>query len=125
MNPNITDSVARLYRAGSEHSQSAEKLRDAANKLLQWIKDNVPDGFTLPLGCKIYPSGEFTRVIEAPIGSCPAFKITLGERHTRESLFRFSKLIADGFIDELAQSLSDEAKNFAQSAQKITKLVGE
>ena len=42
MSGSLTDSVARLYRAGSEHSKDAAKLRQAVDDLLIWMMANVP-----------------------------------------------------------------------------------
>lgn len=118
----LTDSVARLHRAGSENSQSTEKLRVAANTLLRWIKENVPDGHVLPLGCRMFPSGEFVRegLTNHPLGTTrEIFRMNLDQEHDRMQLFHFSGLIAEGFIDKLSASLEQEAKVFRDTAQKV------
>ncbi len=103
----LTDSVARLHRAGDEHSKSTEKLRKATDGLLRWLKDNVPVGFQLPNDCTMYPSGEF----EAGFGkgALLKFKLTLGRTHSRHDLLKFSELIASGWLDRLSEALENEA----------------
>jgi hypothetical protein len=112
MNDSLTDSVARLHRAGSEHSQQTKKLRCAADNLLTWFQQNLPSGFALPCDCAFYPSGEFVRteLTNPPLGtSRTVFNISLGKEHSREELFRFSELIAEGFLEQLSERLEAEA----------------
>ncbi|PCI30057.1 hypothetical protein COB55_00680 [Candidatus Wolfebacteria bacterium] len=115
MSDSLTENVARLYRAGSEHSQQTKKLRKAVDQLLSWIKDNVPLGFQLPIG-QIFPSGEF-------VFTCPTstheIKITIGEEHLLLDLQSFSGIIAYGFLDELSDSLEESAGSLESTSNTI------
>ncbi|HTK33051.1 MAG TPA: hypothetical protein VL335_00685 [Candidatus Paceibacterota bacterium] len=116
MSNSLTDSVARLQRAGSEHSQQTKKLRIAADNLLTWLKNNIPAGFNLPCHCEIYPSGEFLR--RSPGGVDANFKMTISQEHSVDSLMKFSYLIEEGFLDQLSQALEVDAHRFKDAAEK-------
>jgi hypothetical protein len=121
MNDSLTESVARLHRAGSEHSHQTKKLRSAADNLLTWLKQNLPSDFGLPCNCTLYPNGEFVRteLTNPPLGtSRTVFNISLGKEHSREELFRFSELIADGFLERLSERLETEATRFKKDAEQ-------
>src|ERR1035441_8325367 len=107
----LTESVARLYRAGSEHSQQTEKLREAVDNLLTWFKSNLPGGFELPCHCSFWPSGEFIQHRDES-KTRGIFQISLGQEHSQHDLLLFSKLIADGFLYKLSEKLETEAVTF-------------
>ncbi|MEN9614337.1 MAG: hypothetical protein RLZZ347_644 [Candidatus Parcubacteria bacterium] len=133
---NITDSVARLHRAGSEHSKSAEKLREAADNLIMWIKQNIPQNMALPKSCRIIvtPNGyEFIHYDDDVSrnrsfshqynGSGEIFSLLRGEKASRKELLLFSQLIADGFLEELSTLLEKEAGMFSDTTAEIEKFV--
>lgn len=124
----LVDSVARLDSAGSEHSKSTVKLRLATDKVLTWIKNNLPVGIQLPCGCKLYPSGEFERLtLTNPpnLGtSVMEFRITIGQQHSLSQLHYFSRLIADGFLDQLSERLEEDSRQFNDTTQKIDTFLG-
>lgn len=117
----LTESVARLYRAGSEHSQQTKKLREAVNSLLSWLYKNVPANFELPCNCRLFKNGEFVRTDKG--GMVMIFRITPGEDVPRYELFCISKLIADGFLDKLAEKLKAEATGFMKVSDQIASFV--
>ena len=121
MKDTLTESVARLYRAGSEHSQQTKKLRVAVDTLLMWLKQNLPDGFVLPCNCKLYPSGEFVCTYDGDFSGDQKllFKITIGHEHTLSQLSNFTGLIAEGFLDKISKGLEDKSVRFKTSVQKI------
>jgi hypothetical protein len=118
MSDTLTESVARLYRAGLEYSQQTKKLREATDMILSWLKDNLPGGFELPLHCDIWPSGEFVQYYDET-KTQGVFKITLRQEHSRHDLLHFSKLIADGFLDKLSEKLEVEARKFEDTAEQV------
>jgi len=128
MNDGLTESVARLYRAGSEHSQQTVKLRKAVDSLLSWMDKNLPTGFVLPCDCKLWPSGEFARLSSTgPVNlffdQKALFKVTIGHEHTLNELLGFSKLIADGFLDKLSEKLETQAMAFQKTSKQIDSFV--
>jgi len=122
MADSLTESVARLYRAGSEHSQQTEKLRIAVDNLLLWMKINIPFGFKLPDNCKIYPSGEFVQYDNSLFGK-RKFGLEMGKVHLLQELSEFSKLIADGFIERLVDKLEENTKEMQRADEKICTLL--
>lgn len=128
---NITESVARLHRAGSEHSKSAEKLREAADNLIMWIKQNIPLNMALPKSCRIILAPneyEFIRYGDDVSrsrnnGSGEIFSLVRGEKASRRELLLFSQLIADGFLEELSALLEKEAGTFSGTTAKIEEFV--
>jgi hypothetical protein len=124
MSNSLTESVARLHRAGSENSQQTEKLRQAANDLLIWIRDNV-ETKPLPCNCTLYPSGEFTHeALDDNSGSMRVVLLmTIGINHDRYQLHLFSELIAEGFLEELALLLEEETHKFKKTSHKVEKFL--
>jgi hypothetical protein len=135
MSDTLTESVARLYRAGSEHSKQTEKLRLATDKLLEWILKNVPDDIHLPCNCKIWPDGTFKQfeqnsrireiIMLGNINEKNIFEITIGQKHSINQLQAFCKLIADDFIEKLGNLLHNQATTFDIVANKIGSLTEE
>lgn len=126
MADSLTDSVARLYRAGSEYSQQTQKLRIAVDELIKWLMENIPTGFQLPLGCQVYPSGEFTRsgLSNPPnLGTTVIlWKMTRGTEHTMINLNNFSFLIAEGFVEKLIERLNGETQRYQKTMNDLTVL---
>lgn len=121
MNDSLTESVARLYRAGSEHSQQTRKLRKAVDDLISWLLLNVPSDLKpLPCDCQIWPSGDFARYgLTSPPDRGTAitlWRITRGNEHTLPELHQFCKLIADGFLDKLSQLLEKDSGSFKKTS---------
>ena len=130
MSDSITESVARLYRAGSEYSQQTKKSREAVDRVINWIKDNWPEDLDLPQNCKVYPSGEFefkcrswywlwqcwviafSSFFHIPYDPSVSFKLVAGKKHSIDGLNQFSKLVASGFLDKVAEVLEGEAEKF-------------
>lgn len=119
MKDGLTESVARLYRAGSEHSQQTKKLRQAVDNLLRWMLDNLSHDFVLPLNCKLYPSGEFTYTVCDKSSVRENFTLAWGKKHSVYDLHLFSALIADGFIDKLSEFLEKEHSSFSETTIKL------
>jgi len=129
MSDKLTESVARLYRAGSDHSQHTEKLRVAVDNLLRWININVPIDVELPCNCKIWPDGTFKQFEQESkvekfifMGNTPdrvIFEVNIGKRHTVSQLQAFCNLIADDFIEKLGDRLHNQATTFDIVAGKI------
>lgn len=114
MSDKLTESVARLYRAGSENSMQTQKLCEAVDRLLTWIKENV-EAEDLPCDCIIYSSGEFMRVVSGQL----ILYVTIGKQHSVKELHRFAELIAEGFLDKLCKQMESRAKTFSGSVEKI------
>ncbi|MDR3558149.1 MAG: hypothetical protein P4L61_01320 [Candidatus Pacebacteria bacterium] len=123
MSDTLTESVARLHRAGSEYSQQTQKLRKAVDDLLKWMRENLPPEFKLPCGCKLWPSGEFVQ--HHPDCSDfddihnQLFKVSLGEKHTLHQLTHFSKLIAEGFLEKLCEKMEAESRRLEPVTEQI------
>jgi hypothetical protein len=116
MSDKMTESVARLYRAGSENSMQTQKLREAVDRLLTWIKENLEDPNTiLPTGYMFYPSGEFVRKVNCTV----VLKVAIGQKHGVDQLQSFAKLIADGFLEDLCERIESRAKGFETAASKL------
>ena len=122
MKDSLTESVARLYRAGSEHSQQTQKLQVAVDSLLRWIKEKIPNDFVLPCDAYMYPSGEFEWKELWGDRMSPRI-ITLGTEHSVFDLVCFSKLISDGFLDKLSEKLEAEAMTFQKTSKQIDSFV--
>jgi len=122
MNDSLTESVARLHRAGSEDSHQTQKLRNAVDNLLTWMIQNLPTGFTLPYDCTLYPNGNFVRVelTNAPFDTSfrTVFNISIGKEYSREELFHFSELIANGFFKKLIDKLATESAEFEKTVEQ-------
>ncbi len=121
MSDTLTEVVARLYRAGSENSKQNEKLRAAANELLQWIKDNAQVA-PLPCDCTLYPSGNFVRtaLTNPPHGTHrKVLEMRIGEQFTVYQLSAFSQLIADGFLEELCELMESQSQGFERTSDKV------
>lgn len=116
MSNSLTASVARLYRAGSEHSEQSRKLREAMDDLLRWISDNVPIYMDLPFDCVRFADGSFIRNHNSP---SKRFECRRGDKHSNDILLKFSELIADGFLNELAANLETEAKSHRDTATTV------
>jgi hypothetical protein len=116
MGKSLTESVARLHRAGSENSQEAQKLRESTNSVLSWILEHA-EGVELAFGCRMWPNGQFTH-------EETHFQITRGQRHTREQLLYFSKLIERGLLEELANELQREAGIYRGANKHIQRFLG-
>jgi hypothetical protein len=124
MSDSITGSVARLYRAGSEHSQQTEKLRKAVDDLITWMIENIPDDLKpLPCNCTVWRSGDFARNgLNGQSGmgtSIELWRITRGQKHALTELLQFSELIADGFLDELSILLENQSMKFEEASTKL------
>jgi hypothetical protein len=121
MKDTLTESVARLYRAGSEHSQQTEKLRKAVDNLLEWMRTYLPPDYKLPFHCRLYSSGDFTyEVCRGGEGSVRQdFRLTKGKAHSVRDLNLFSMLIADGFIDKISEDLEKQTSVFSATTSKI------
>jgi hypothetical protein len=121
MKDTLTESVARLHRAGSEHSQQIKKLRAAADQLIEWLMKNIPTDFELPCGCTIYPSGEFQR---EKTENSEIFRLTKGTEHKLCYLQRFAHLIAtDGFLDKLSEALQTESTKYKFTTNQINRFL--
>ncbi|OHA34171.1 MAG: hypothetical protein A2928_04700 [Candidatus Taylorbacteria bacterium RIFCSPLOWO2_01_FULL_45_15b] len=129
MSENITSSVARLYRAGSEHSRSMEKLRKAIDTLLRWIGKNLPTSFLLPDNCRYWRHGEFvqyTNHSDARFGAGIKMFFVNSKSVSEwphEHVLYFSKLIASGWLDRLSMLLEKEAAMLGASAYKVEKFL--
>ena len=121
----LTASIARLYRAGSEHSQQTQKARKAVDDLLSWMRKNLPPNLQLPCRCRLYPSGDFEQWAENSITKelFQKFIITRGQEHSLLSLLDFSKLIADGFLDELVKVLEEKSTTLGKMTGKINSFI--
>jgi len=118
MTDSLTASIARLYRAGSEYSQEAEKLRQSADALIDWLLKNRLDNIDLPMRCRVWPSGEFKGGYTPPFGKFRGLHLQRGQPHHRSQLLLFSQLIADGFLDRLSEQLEEEAETFRRASTR-------
>lgn len=109
MADSLTGVVARLYRAGSESSEEARKLRLAADEMILWIKINAQN-IELPRYCEITPHGGFR--FEHAI-------MEIGQEHARSTLLKFSQLISDGFLDELCTIIERDAATFRHATEQL------
>lgn len=137
MKDSLTASVARLHRAGSEYSEQTKKSREAADRVILWLVKNWPFGLKLPCDCAVYPSGEFVykniswwklpRRIKIwvfefltwsyfPLAS---FTLVCEKEHSIDDLNSFSKLIASGFLDKIAEILEDQAQKQLDMTNQI------
>ncbi len=125
MSGSLTESVARLYRTGSQYSQSSIKLRQAAEQLIDWITKNIPSDFKLPRNCGIPKPGEFWQWQEPRPGKV-ANAILILDRVGMKSnteLMKFAQLIADGFLDDLSDELEKAGISFESAANTVTTFV--
>ena len=121
----LTASVARLYRAGSEHSQQTQKARKAVDDLLTWMIKNLPSNLQLPCKCRLYPGGEFVQWVTDPDkGPHQKLEITRGREHSLSNLLDFSQLVSEGFLDELAKLLEDRSATLGEMTGKINSFIG-
>ena len=119
MNDRLTASVARLYRAGSEHSQETEKLRKAVDSLILWLLDHELADVQLPMCCEVWKDGTFTR------SSGGFFQVRMGNKHLRDRLQLFSKLIVDGFLEELSTQLEKESITLNATVDKVNSFLSQ
>ncbi|HEU5114455.1 MAG TPA: hypothetical protein VFT82_01665 [Candidatus Paceibacterota bacterium] len=118
------NSTSRLLLAGSEHSEETQRLREATDGLLVWIRDNIPESFQLPCNCELlrassgYPKGLFLRHPRNRPG-VQAIRLEIGTDHPRLQLSLFSELVAEGFLDRLSDALTAEAKKFRNVTRTI------
>jgi len=119
MTDSLTASVARLYRAGSEHSQEAHKLRRSTDTFIDWLLKQRLDNVDLPMGCRVWPSGEFKGGYAPPFEKFSGLHLQRGQLHHRSQLLLFSQLIADGFLDRLSERLEKETETFRDAAAKV------
>lgn len=118
MSDSLTESVARLYRAGSEHSQQTQKLREAVDSFIEWLMANIPAGFIMPNGASIYPSGEFVHM--GGFDSTEYFVVARGAEHTRHSLNLFARLIGtENFLEKLSEALEAESRKNAVVTETV------
>lgn len=125
MSDTLTETVARLHRAGSENSKQTEKLRTAADQLLLWIKENVTIS-PLPCNCEVTPSGDFVRtaLTNPPQGTHKeVLRMQVGTKHRVCQLSAFSQLIADGFLERLSEQMEQQNQRFGQTAAEVEKFL--
>lgn len=133
--PSIIDSLKRLERAGGEFSRATEKLRASAvvvaDKILEMTeplyagKQDWGCAVGLPEGLEIHfigtgksPVLTFDHyTVWAPLSSRVADGRNESDPASRQDVLRFSKMIADGYLDRLAEWL--EKKTAA--AEKLEK----
>lgn len=133
--PSIIDSLKRLERAGEEFSRSTEKLRKSASvvadKILEMTeplydgKQDWGSAVWLPEGLEIHFIGAGKAPVLtfdhytawAPLSSRVADGRNESDPASRQDILRFSKMIADGYLDRLAEWL--EKKTAA--AEKLEK----
>lgn len=133
--PSIIDSLKRLERAGEEFSRSTEKLRKSAevvaDKILEIAKplyagkDDWGSAVGLPEGLEIHFIGDGKAPVLtfdhytawAPLSSRVADGRNESDPASRQDVLRFSKMIADGYLDRLAEWLE---KKIA-AAEKLEK----
>tara|TARA_Y100000310_G_scaffold208417_1_gene209011 strand:+ start:347 stop:763 length:417 start_codon:yes stop_codon:yes gene_type:complete len=133
----IVDALARLERAGQEHSRTTQKLRNAAVVLAAHVCTIVPEGVGLPRGyrvARLRSNVDSELFLEAPWRSdeweesAPLLNATGGYLHgdfsmplpivTRDDVLRFAGDVAGGWLTELAEWLERRCDT-AQAAAKV------
>jgi len=133
--PSIINSLKRLERAGEELSRSTEKLRESAEVVADKIlgiakplyagKDDWDSAVELPEDLEIHFIGDEKAPVLtfdhytawAPLSSRVADGRNESDPASQQDVLRFSKMIADGYLDRLAEWL--EKKTAA--AEKLEK----
>ena len=125
----VVNALKRLERAGSEHSRTTDKLREAAAEVAKFIEGNVPVGMELPRGYIVLrddgSSYLMTPEVEEVSGQyCYPCQYALypgGSKPfpTRAALHEFAKDIADGWLDEVAEMLERVAEEDSASTQTL------
>lgn len=132
---NVIDALKRLERAGGEFSRTTKKLRYSAvvvaDKILEMTEplyagnQDWGSAVALPEGLEIHFIGDGkTPVLTfdhytawSPLSSRVADSRNESDPASRQDVLRFSKMIADGYLDRLAEWL--EKKTAA--AEKLEK----
>lgn len=145
-NNDVINALKRLQRAGSETSQSTEKLHEAVRVLASHITRLVPDGVELPRGYR-------AMVVASNVGGETFLTLPsedrdewTGERgvvyvdglggplhgdfrceipaQTRKTSLAFAADVADGWLDELAAWLEARGAEDKAATERLQKAAG-
>ena len=117
----FTSDVARLHRAGSEHSRWWKKLDEAARSLVRWLGENGPIEEDFPESCRIrehYSNGQqFSLVCGKQTGD---FSIQTAYSNTRQDLIAFCELITrNDWLNKVSQMLEEWTGKYKEAADSI------
>ncbi|MBI4094590.1 MAG: hypothetical protein HY435_00135 [Candidatus Liptonbacteria bacterium] len=130
--PSLTSSVARLHRAGSEHSSAWQKLDEAARNLVRWLGEHAPTEEIFPRNCQInvdhWGDGIRYTLLHHPANAARTtvdFWLSTYWKNERSHLIRFAELVADGWLDEVSKWLEEWTKRCKTTTAKIESTLGE
>ena len=120
MSDKLTQSVARLVRAGHEYSRTYEKIREAVDHLAIYLRRVLSSGrFNLPQHYVFvsWPSGEY-QLEKFDIRGNSVFKLSRQVK-SRENLMAFAADVAMGWLDDVSDHLERESVQINRAARII------
>lgn len=122
---NLTASIARLYRAGDEHSKQWEKLQGAISDLLVWLGKHVPQNIPLPASCRIVeehlPYEKIVYVLHCGTKDAAGhYSLSSEANNDRRSTLRFCELIAQhNWLDKVSETLESWTSQYREASGAI------
>ena len=119
---NIKTDIARLERAGAEHSAWMEKLSNAVDNMAKHLAKTLPhQRESLPRGYffESCPNGDYALIK----GSKISLRNTSFGGKCRKDLLDFAADVADGWLNEVAEYLEKETENFKRTTEQIEQVL--
>jgi hypothetical protein len=132
----LSDAIARLERAGSEHSRMTEKLRQAAIDTAEFIvkavgreADDLPRSYTIQRNGSggrylfLHKDGHMN-AISAPFAYVNDYGQITNDRNDgvdRNLAMIFAQDVATGLLDEVAIYLEKQAERMGKAAMALDK----
>ena len=124
----LKNNVARLERAGSEYSRWIEKLRKAVDGLALFLDKTydslggaviqLPGSFTF----QSWSTHEYklTKYLSSHDGTIEIYFEQF--QKSREPLLKFAGVVANGWLNEVAEHIEKHTAKFQQAAESIDRL---
>jgi hypothetical protein len=106
----LAQSVARLYRAGYEHSSMIKKLEESVDEVAKYLRNVLQnESVTFPrhYHFQSWPSGDYILEKLDDLEVALLFQLK-NDGKSREDLLRFAADVADGWLDEVSAWLEQQ-----------------